>query len=239
MPIRRAFLALLVLAAMAPAARAQIPPPRPDDEITLSLRAEGFVETGTALVTMAFDTALEGAGVATMRDRLNEVLGGFAKNSEWRFTRFDRVVDPAGLERWRVEAEARLPEGDLAGLADKAKAASRPGIQVRLAGIDFTPTLDEREAGFAKLRAEIYAQAEAELARLKAAIADRPYRIKRVNFQIDGQPPRPVPLPGMLRAEPQAAQMAQAPQSFAAEPSVARHIALTALVTLAASAPQP
>ncbi|MBV8167629.1 MAG: hypothetical protein JO021_12605, partial [Alphaproteobacteria bacterium] len=124
----------------------------------------------------------------------------------------------------------------LAGLADKAKAASKPGIQARIAGIDFTPTLAEREAGYAKLRADIYAQAEAELARLKGAISDRPYRIKRVNFSVPGEPPRPVPLPGgAMRAQ----QLAQAPQPSATEPSVARHIALNALVTLAATAPQP
>jgi hypothetical protein len=236
MPIRLVFVLTLLLALLPPiAGRAQAPlPPRPDDEITLSLRAEGFVETGTARIIMGFDTALEAAGIATMRDRLKEVLGGVATDADWRFTRFDRVVDPAGLERWRVEAEARLPEAALGGLADKAKAASRPGLQVHLAGIDFTPTLEEREAGYAKLRADIYAQAEAELARLKAAVPDRPYRIKRVGFQAEGEPPRPVPLAAM-RAEPQAAQ---AQQSFAAEPSVARYIALTALVTLAAVAPQ-
>src|SRR5258706_11877012 len=103
MPIRPFFLAALLVALLPPlaGAQAQVPPPRPDDEITLSLRAEGFVETGTALVTVGFDTALEGAGLAAMRDRLKEVLTGFAKDAEWRFTRFDRVVDPAGLERWR------------------------------------------------------------------------------------------------------------------------------------------
>ena len=235
MPLRLLLLAFLLLAALAPA-RAQVPPPRPDDEISLTLRAEGFVETGTALVSVGFDTALEGAGLAAMRDRLKEVLESLASGAEWRFTRFDRVVDPAGLERWRVEAEARLPENLLAGLADKAKAASKPGIQARIAGIDFTPTLEEREGGYAKLRAALYAQAEAELARLKSAVSDRPYRIKRVNFSAAGEPPRPLPMPGgAMRAE----QVAQAPQPFAAEPSVARHIALTALVTLAAAAPQP
>jgi len=235
MPLRLVLLVFLLLAVPAPAP-AQVPPPRPDDEISLTLRAEGFVETGTARVSVAFDTALEGAGLAAMRDRLKEVLESLASGAEWRFTRFDRVVDPAGLERWRVEAEARLPETALAGLADKAQQASKPGIQARLAAIDFTPTLEERQAGYAKLRAQLYGEAEAELARLKSAIPDRPYRIKRVNFQEDGQPPRPIPLAAQMRAEPQAAQMAQAPQAFAAEPSVARHIALTALVTLAAAA---
>ena len=235
MSIRLTLLVAFLLASLAPA-RAQIPPPRPDDEVTLTLHAEGFVETGTALVRVAFDTALEGAGVAQMRERLKEVLARLADQADWRFTRFDRVVDPAGLERWRVEAEARLPESLLAGLADKAKAGSRPGIQARIAGIDFTPTLAEREAGYAKLRASLYGEAEAELARLKAAVSDRAYRIKRVAFSAEGEPPRPLPLPGgAMRAE----QMAQAPQQSSAEPSVARHIALTALVTLAASAPQP
>jgi hypothetical protein len=235
MPLRLVLLVFLLLAAPA---QAQVPPPRPDDEISLTLRAEGFVETDTARVSVAFDTALEGAGLAAMRDRLKAVLDGLASGAEWRFIRFDRVVDPAGLERWRVEAEARLPETALAGLADKAREASKPGLQVRLAAIDFTPTLEERQAGYAKLRAQLYGEAEAELARIKSAIPDRPYRIKRVTFQEDGQPPRPIPLGAQMRAEPQAAAMAQAPQAFAAEPSVARHIALTALVTLAAAASQ-
>ena len=237
MQVRFSFLFALLLATLPSLAFAQMPPPRPDDEITLTLHTEGFVETGTALVRIGFDTALEGTALSDMRDKLKQVLAGFANDADWRFTEFDRVVDPAGLERWRIAAEARLPEAALAGLADKAKAASRPGIQVRLAGIDFTPTVAEREAGYAKLRAEIYGEAEAELARLKSAMADRPYRIKRVNFQPEGQPPRPVPLPA-LRAEAQA-QPADGKAAFAADPAVARHIALTAIVTLAAIAPQP
>lgn len=239
MSIRRAVALVPLLAALLSIAPAAAQPivPRQDDEVTLTLRAEAYVETATASVTVAFDTALEGAGMATMRDTLNKILAGLAADSSWRFTRFDRVVDPAGLERWRVAAEARLPESALAGLADKAKAASRPGIQVHLDSVDFSPTLAERETGYATLRAELYRQAEGELARLKSAVADRPYRIKRVSFQEDGgvpQPPRP------LASMQMRAEMAPADAGSglaAAEPAAARHIGLTALVTLAATAP--
>jgi hypothetical protein len=240
MSIRRAAALVPLLAALlaiAPATAQPIVPPRQDDEVTLTLRAEAYVETVTASVTVAFDTALEGAGMATMRDTLNKILAGLAADSSWRFTRFDRVVDPAGLERWRVAAEARLPESALAGLADKAKAASRPGIQVHLDSVDFSPTLAERETGYASLRAELYRQAEGELARLKSAVADRPYRIKRVSFQEDGSVPQPPrPLASMqMRAE---MAPADAGSGFAAaEPAAARHIGLTALVTLGATAP--
>lgn len=225
-------LALGLLLAAGPAL-AQIPVmPRPDDEVTLDLLREGHVETQNAKVLVGIDVAGAGGELTETRARLRQILSGLATGPTWRFTRFDRVVDPAGLERWRVTAEARLPEKDLGGLNEKVKAASKPGLQVRVAQIDFTPTLSEREAGFAGLRADIYGAVKDEIARLKQVFPDRDYRVKSIQFRKDEGP---VPMRAM-------AAMAPSPRAIAPEqadagtvepgPTVVRRIELAATVVL-------
>lgn len=210
--------------------------PLVDDEITLELSSEAFVETATAKVTIEFDAALDASGIGDQRARLRQILTGFDGQAQWRFTRFDRSVDAAGLERWRVGAFARLPEKSLNGLADKAKMASKPGLQVRVAGIDFSPTLAEREAGFSTLRGDIYAQIQAELERLKTTFPGRPYRLKQINFRPSDAPqPRPMSMMTERKLEPEEASSSSS-QPVETAPTVARRIELDATVVLGAFA---
>ena len=110
-----------------------------------------------------------------------------APDAEWRIVSFDRSTDQAGLERWRAVAEARLAENALGGLAEKARQASRPGLQIRIASIEFTPTLGETEAVRARLRAEIYGKAASELKALEQSFPGRKFRMGNIDF-VD-QPP--------------------------------------------------
>lgn len=213
---------------------------KPDDRVTLELASEGYVETQTAAVTVAFDTAQDAIGLNDARERLRKILKDMVPNGEWRFTRLDRSFDPAGLERWRVQAEARLTEKDLAGLADKAKQQSKPGLQVRVAAIDFTPTLAEREAVLAKLRGEIYKDALAEVARLKAAVPGREYRVVELSFQpVEHVDPRMA----KLAMAPPPARPGISPEQAVGEdaiqtaPAVARRIELRGTLVIGSAAP--
>jgi hypothetical protein len=227
-----ALLAALALAGpLARPAGAQVLQPRPDDEVTLDLVREGHVETATAKVTIGFELAGSGNELTETRAKLRQILSGLAQAPAWRFTRFDRIVDPAGLERWRVSAEARLSEKELGGLPDKVKAASKPGLQLRVAQVDFTPTLAEREAGFADLRGEIYAAVKAEVARLKQVFPERDYRVKQIQFS-KGE--APVTMRAMAMAPAPKTLSPEQADSVGAEPgpTVARRIELAATVVL-------
>ena len=192
----------------------------PRDEIVLQLSAEEWVETKTARVVAAADVAIAGENRASVRDRMLDVLKKLSPDADWRLSQFARSQDSAGLERWRVIAEARLPEKSLGGLDDRAKSLSQPGLQLRIAATQFLPTLGEREATLAKLRATLYAQAKAEAEQAAKTWPDRAYRVARVDFQQIGMP-----------------MAASGGASFAAgdDLAVAQKLVLQATVTLAPS----
>jgi hypothetical protein len=153
------------------------------DNVTLNLSVEEWVKTETARVTLVVDAASNGAeNSGTLRADILKAVAGVADKAEWRITRMDQQSDSAGLERWQAELEARLPESQLAALADRTKKASRPGLQVRVGEVAFEPTLAETEAARAKLREQIYAKVNDEVKRLKAAFPGRDYRVGQINF---------------------------------------------------------
>jgi len=236
--------ALLLAAALAwpllaPGAGAQsLPaPPMPwppvSDQVSLTLSAEEWVKTETALVTLAVNAAGDAADAAGLRTSLLSTARAVSDQGEWRIVQMDRRQDEAGLERWTATLEARLPESQLSGLAEKTRKASRPGLQVRVAGVRFDPTLAEMEATRSALRGRIYAQVTAELAALNQAFGDRQFRIASVDF-FDSQPvPEPQP-----RLYARAAAAESMPQADLAE-GVQEKVVLTARVTLGAFASPP
>ncbi len=211
-------------------------PPLPPDTVQLSLSAEGWVEAEAARVRIAVDSALSGGEVGDLRVKLKDTLAKLVPNADWYITALDRSRDQAGLERWHLEAEARAPETALDGLYDRAKSASKPGEQITVSDIDFTPSMAEREAVMADLRAKIYAAAKDELAKLAQVYPDRNYRLRMFDFGPQG----PMPMMKMARA-PAPGMMASVAES-ASSPSpigVAEHVELSANVVLAADPPKP
>jgi len=211
-------------------------PPLPSDTVQLSLSAEGWVEAAAARVRIAVDSALAGGEVGGLRARLKDTLGKLVPNADWHFTALDRSRDQAGLERWHLEAEARAPETALDGLYDRAKSASSPGEQITVSDIDFTPSVAEREAVMADLRAKIYAAAKDELAKLASVYPDRNYRLRMLDFGPQG------PMPTMKMARTAAPGMMASAAEQASSPSpigVAQHVELSANVVLAADPPKP
>ncbi|UUX48055.1 hypothetical protein NUH88_11555 [Nisaea acidiphila] len=170
-----------------------------DDIVTLDLSLEKWVETDSATVTVAADLAVKAGGFGAARQAVKDDLAKISGKAAWRLTGYNRLRDEAGFERWRIVAEARLPSTELGGLGGTVKGLGEAGRSYAVLGIDFTPTLAEREAAMADLRAEIYRSAAEELERLKAVYPDRGYRVATINFQTSGVP-RPMPAQ-MMRVE--------------------------------------
>ncbi len=200
-PLILGALALLVLGLLAmirPAAAQDVPPVM--DEVVLTLMVEDWVETDTARVTVAVNATVMDQNAGNLRDEMLTAVGALAEGDdiEWRFTQFNRNQDRSGLERWSAQLEARLPEAQLGGINERAEAQSRPGLNLRIQNIDFSPTLEEFEAIRAELRARIYAEAMAELERLKRAVPDRDWRIATVDF-VNELRPAMTAMRGMMR----------------------------------------
>ena len=221
----------LTLALTLPAS-AQVPPPVMD-QVVLDLTAEDWVGTETARVTVSADAAASGADAGTQRSDLLKAIGGLTPGADWKIVSFDRSTDQAGLERWRAVAEARLAENALGGLADKAKQASRPGLQLRIGSIEFTPTLGETEAVRARLRAEIYGKAASELDALERSFPGRKFRMGNIDFA--DQPP--MAYARKTREEMQPMAMA-APPAQDGPVNVSEKLVVRARVVLSAVAPR-
>jgi hypothetical protein len=235
----RAALALpLLLGGLAPALAQEPDAAREDrrpggrpgtDTVVLELSAEDFVRTETAEVVVVAEAAATGADTGKARADLLAAVRGLAPEGDWRLVRFAPSTDSAGLERWYAEAQARLPEGSLGGLAERARGASRPGLQLRVDRIEFMPTLAEVEAAKARLRAEVYRRAREEAETLNRVYQGRAFRIGSIGFVEGDGAPRPKP---MMRAAP-TAEMAAAPEPL----PVGDRLRLDARVVLRAEAP--
>ncbi|MEA1677327.1 hypothetical protein [Nitrospirillum sp. BR 11163] len=227
--IATASLTALPLAA-APAT-AQVMAAQPvQDQVTLTLTAEDWVKTDTARVSLTVDAGGGNAGSA--RADVLKAAQAVSDKGEWRVVSFDRQQDAAGLDHWRAALEARLPEAQLGGLADRARQASRAGLQIRVDGVDFTPTLAEQEAVRTRLRETLYRRVTEEIKGLNAAFPGRDFRVGRVDFNA------PVVSGGLRRAPVMAmAKMTDAVPAEDGGLDVAQKATQTAHVTFSAYAP--
>lgn len=204
-----------------------------DDRIVLELTVEDWVETETATAVIAVDVAVESGTFGQARAEIERILGTISSTAPWRLTQFQRLNDDAGFERWRILAEARLPGAELAGLDQAAKNASKPGATFRIARIDYTPTLEEREALEAELRARIYRKVGAEIAAAEAAFPGRGFRLESIHFP--GTMPVDIgPHPKMMAA----ARVESIQSDGGGGTAVAEKLVLRARVTLAARPPE-
>lgn len=221
--------ALLLAILMAPPLAAQpMHHQQQRDEIVLHLTAEGWVETKTARVVAVADVAIAAENRNAVRDRMMASLKKLSPDAEWRIGEFVRTEDSAGLERWRVSAEARLPESALGGLDERAKSLSQPGLQLRIQAVQFTPTLEEREAALALLRNQLYEKAKEEAARVAKLWPERNFRVARINVGEAGRRPMARRAEQTMAAMPAPAAEANAGDAVA----VAQKLVLRALVTL-------
>lgn len=228
-------LAVWVLAALcftSPAVAANHAAPI-DDQVILELTVEDWVETETATVVIAADLAITAGGFGTAREALEAELKGLSGAAPWRLTRFDKLRDEAGYERWRVLAEARLPGSALSALGGKVTKASKPGRGFRINHIDYAPNLGEREAALAKLRARLYGLAGQEIAALNKAFPRRGFRLGAIEFV-----PRMVPGRMMMDSAQMVRAKAAAPEAAPSAAAVARKLVVNARVTVSSRIPE-
>ncbi len=146
----------------------------------------------TAKVTIAWDAALNKSQLATAQNGFQQALRKFAANATWQILEFTRTPTKTNLEQVHAVAEARLPENDLAGLRDTAKALSNEGQTYTVQDIFYTPSFAEMTAARSQLRSQIYNQTKDELARLTSVYPNTGYRLNNISFYgLVGQTPNP------------------------------------------------
>lgn len=151
-------------------------------QVTLQLTAEQWVTTQTAKVSVALDALLNKEQLASAQANFQAALKKIAPEAVWHITEFTRSASKTNLEQLHAVAEARLTDSALAGLRDRAKAQNTEGQTYTVQDIVYTPTIDEISTTQAKLRAQIYQQAKAELDRLNAVYPKPGYSLYNINF---------------------------------------------------------
>ena len=136
--------------------------PAPINSVALQLSAEKWATTKTARVIVNVNAVLKSEALDSFRTQLLKNLAKLADDGAWHITQFYRFQDQSGLERLQVTAEARLPDSALSNLRDGAKTISKPGEQYTISDIQFTPSLEEVEQVKKDVRAQIYADADAD-----------------------------------------------------------------------------
>lgn len=167
------------------------------DQVVINIQKEDWVTTSTANVGVNFDIVQQDETALELKLQVMESLDKLSKEAAWHITSSRENKDRTGLNRWRVTAQARVPEKSVAGLHGRAEKASRPGFSLRIGHVDFSPSLAEIEQIRSELRAKIYKEASEEVKRLNAAIEGRKYRVFVVDFGGNGVFRRPVPMRAM------------------------------------------
>ncbi len=201
------FLAAALLSSFAASSRAE--DFKPDDQVVFDLSAETWVTTKSARVFLNVEAAVTASNAGAMRTSMMKAVNDVVK-ADWKLTGFGRSQDQTGMERWSAQFEARVPENDLNNLSDNAKKNSKAGMQITVGGVDFSPTLEERQAAISQTRTQIYKQANEQLAALNAALSGRNYRIGMIDFIGDG----PVPMRTMSGMNVRMARAAMKAQNF-------------------------
>lgn len=152
------------------------------DKVVLSLSEEGWVTTNSADVNVAFNIIQQKETVDELKSEVLASLEKLAKSTDWHVTSSRETKDQTGLNRWYISATARVGEGQISGLNDRAKSLSRPGFKASVVGVNFAPSLDEVNQLKMKLRANIYGKAKLEAESLSKAIGGKAYQVHLVDF---------------------------------------------------------
>lgn len=162
------------------------------NKVTLQLRAQQWVTTKTALVSVGVNAAVTDQGIEKLQNEVLQKLAQLANKDEWHIVSLNRQQDKSGLETVQITAQARLQQSELTGLRDKAKSISKPGETFTIDSVEFTPNEDEIRLASQQLRNNIYQQANAEIDTLNKMYPTQKYYLYQVNFM--NYPVVPMPM---------------------------------------------
>jgi hypothetical protein len=192
------------------------------NKVSMQLKVEKWVTTKTADVFVGVNAAVSDAGIEKLQGDVLNQLQQLSSAGEWHIVSYTRNQDKSGLESIQINAEARLPQSELASLRTKAKAISKPGATYTIDDVQFTPSDDEIAAANVALRAMVYQQAKTEMDAINKVYPDQKFYLYQIDFNA---PPIVMPMAAMAQ---RSAVMAVAPLN------VGNQLQLNANVTFAA-----
>lgn len=150
--------------------------------VTVTLTAEEWVTSKTALVSIGINASVNDRDLGNMQNHLLETLKQLSNNADWHIVSFNRSLDQSGLEKIQAVGQARLPSNALGSLRDKTKSISKPGETFTLDNVQFIPSEIELRDATNTLRNNIYQQAKAEIDQLDKLYPDQKYYLHQIDF---------------------------------------------------------
>ncbi|MEM6901647.1 MAG: hypothetical protein AAF556_00230 [Pseudomonadota bacterium] len=154
------------------------------DTIALALKFEEWAEPKTALVTARIGVVTQQNQAGLIQARMKAVSEQASNHAAWRLARLQPAAGARGAALWQGIMETRMTPNEL-GRMEAALRDYRNGggdASFAIERIDFSPTLAEKQAVRATLRAQAYHQAARELQQLNSAFPDKRYRIASISF---------------------------------------------------------
>ena len=154
----------------------------PWDQVRCILSVRRDIVSDTVRVDSKVTMSLAGEDAAQFRDIVRKALGA-ALDGRWDFKSVNRKEEGSGMEQMCVIATTRVPEHRTAGLVDRLRTASRPGLKLELEEIHYRPPHTEIKKVAAELRQELYQLAQNEADRLNELLPTDsiPWRVARVD----------------------------------------------------------
>jgi len=175
--------------------------------VTMQLKAEQWLVTKTALVTVTVNAAVSEQGIEKIQNDILLKLNHIAK-ADWHITSFNRQQDRTGLEGIVIHAQGRIAQTDLGNLRNGAKSVSKAGETFTIENVDFTPTEEEIRDSSAALRNDIYQQAKREVEVLNTVYPTQRYYLHQIDFT---QPPVIMPIANYAKTAVAAAPAVSSP----------------------------
>lgn len=157
-----------------------------DDVINLNVNVEDWISSQEADVTLTVNMAVEDDmdTKAVIEAAFDEIL----KGNDWKVIDLNQFQDSTKMTKLNAVVYARLDEQLLSNLQDNIKEVVKPGLQIRVSNISFTPTLAEMEDFNHKLRGEVYKKINEEIVMLNEIQSqDQGWRVGQVAFSGGGQ----------------------------------------------------
>jgi predicted secreted protein len=206
-------LSALLLAALVPAAQAQVYPP---PQNVVSLTASASIDVTRDVLSVTFSTTREGADAGTVQNQLKQAVDAalaearkVAKPEQidirtGNFSLYPRYAPKGGINGWQGSAELVVEGKDLQGIAQLTGRVQTMTIQ----RVGYSLSKEARD----KVEADVTAQAIARF-RTKAEAASKQfgfaaYSIREVSVQTNEPPPGAVPMMRLQAARAEAADAA-------------------------------
>lgn len=153
------------------------------NQISMQLQQEGWVNSNTAQVTVSIQAATNKNDSSAIVANITKKLKDLIKDPiSWRLIDLSTEKNSAGLFAISAKMSARLDNAQLTALQNSIDSLNKAGEQYKVEGIDYQPTLAEISNENTRLRVLIYKDVLEQQRIINGAFADSKYQLQSLNF---------------------------------------------------------